>query len=372
MVFPMLVSSHHIDNFPLVLAEVSRPWLASVFKVSVDDLLDFRVTAPKLNRGYGSKVGFISLNWAPGVRTQGLPATLAIKVMPEYLATADMVQQRRTFCREARFYAELAAQTPVRMPKVYAALWNDETGNAVLLLQDCSVMRRFSFFDPPRFKALARVIDTAARLHGHWWQREAELVASEAVMGPTHAVWTQWASEMANSWSAWLESPLAAFLPVDWRGLCIDIAATAEKRMTTDWPTRNLTLCHMDFHCQNVFFDQAKISDPIVIFDWDGCHLGCGAHDIAYFLGLLPLTLRRQVETPLLHRYHRRLLQAGVRDYDFASLKADYAFGCLFNTFLIPMQLALDLSQPQAQADAERMVVGLLQMVLDNQEETLK
>ena len=32
------------------------------------------------------------------------------------------------------------------------------------------------------------------------------------------------------------------------------------------------------------------------------------------------------------------------------------------------MQLALDLSQPQAQADAERMVVGLLQMVLDNQE----
>ena len=62
-----------------------------------------------------------------------------------------------------------------------------------------------------------------------------------------------------------------------------------------------------------------------------------------------------------------KLLQAGVDDYDHAALIQDYAFGCLFNTFLIPMQLALDLTDEQGLADAQQMVIGLLQMVIDNE-----
>ena len=367
MVSTMSAVHHPIHSFPLTLKAVSKPWLATVLAVPDSDLLAFTVTAPAVKRGYGSDIGFIHLQWRPGTATRHLPEKLLIKVMPDYPATAEMARQRRTFCREARFYHEFAASTPVRLPKAYAALWDDATGDAVLLLEDCSAMQAFSFFNPPDLAQLEHIVDAAARFHAHWWGRTAALDTSEAVMSPSHPVWRQWAGEMAANWAAWLDSSMAASMSPEWTHLCRKLAATAAARMTEQWPTMNLTLCHMDMHCQNIFFDAATPLDPVVLFDWDGCHLGCGVHDIAYLFGLLPVELRRQVETPLLNRYHVKLLQAGVDDYDHSALIQDYAFGCLFNTFLIPMQLALDLTDEQGLADAQQMVIGLLQMVIDNE-----
>jgi hypothetical protein len=121
----------------------------------------------------------------------------------------------------------------------------------------------------------------------------------------------------------------------------------------------------MDLHTQNIFYDAERPDDPIVIFDWDGCHAGCGAHDIAYFLALLPISLRRNVEQQLLLRYHQGLMRAGIA-YPYADFLADYRFGSLFNTFLIPMLLSLDVADEASQAVAKHLISGLLQLIVDN------
>ena len=188
MVNTMPAAHHPIPSFPLTLAAVSKSWLATVLAVPESDLLAFTVAAPAAKRGYGSDIGFVHLQWRPGTATGHLPEKLLIKVMPDYPATAEMARRRRTFCREARFYHEFADSTPVRLPKAYAALWDEGTGDAVLLLEDCSAMQAFSFLNPPDLAQLEHIVDAAARLHAHWWGRTAELDASEAVMGPSHPV----------------------------------------------------------------------------------------------------------------------------------------------------------------------------------------
>jgi len=351
---------------PLTLADVNHRWLAHALGVDSKDIKHFTVRKPDAQRGYGGDIGFVNIDWVKSPATTGQPRRLVIKVMPSHPAAATLVRQVRSFQREAMFYAELAASLPVRAPRAYHASWQESSGDAVVLLEDCRHLQSFSFAAPPSLPVLEQIVDAAVRIHSHWWGREQSLLEQASVLSTSSAIWQRWAGQMAADWGAWLDSSLVRDLPAGCRPLCERLAATAEARMTQDWPTRHLTLCHMDLHAQNIFFDGSRPDDPIVIFDWDGCHPGCGAHDIAYLLALLPIPLRRAVESRLLLRYHKGLIEAGIHDYSFAELMADYRFGSLFNTFLIPMLLSFDTNDEASQAVAQHMTHGLLQLIIDS------
>jgi hypothetical protein len=363
--------SHSTLSIPTLLADVNRQWFASALKVDQALIRSFKVSSPSSQRGYGGDIGFVSIDWVQSPATASLPTRLVIKLMPSHPPAAVLVRQVRSFEREARFYAELALSLPVRTPNAYYVNWQASSGTAVLMLEDCSHLQSFTFAAPPPVYVLELVVDTAVRLHAHWWGREALLLEQGSVLSTSSVVWQQWAGQLTSDWALFLDSPLVKFLPPGTRALCERLAVTVESRMTRHWPTRHLTLCHMDLHSQNIFFDAARPDDPIVIFDWDGCHPGCGAHDIAYFLALLPIALRRDIEQGLLRRYHAGLVSAGIADYSYPEFLADYQIGCLFNTFLIPMLLSLDIVDEASQGVAKHLIGGLLQLILDNDAQQL-
>lgn len=351
---------------PTLLTDVNRQWLASA--LSIDQILirGINITPPVSQRGYGGDIGFVSIDWAQSAATAALPSHLVVKLMPSHPAAAALVRQVRSFEREAKFYAQLALSQPVRTPGVFYANWQSSSGDAVLLLEDCRQLQSFTFASPPPLLVLEQVVDTAVRLHAHWWGRDALLLEQGAVLATSSVIWQQWAGQMSVDWASFLNSSLVKYLPPGSRALCERLATSVETLMTRHWPTSHLTLCHMDLHIQNIFYDAACPDDPIVIFDWDGCHPGCGAHDIAYFVALLPIPLRRKMEQQLLLRYHEGLINAGIKDYSYADFLADYRFGSLFNTFLIPMLLSLDVDDEANQAVAAHLITGLLQLIVDN------
>jgi hypothetical protein len=360
------MSSNSTLYIPTSLTGVNRQWLASALRVDQALINDVTITSPTTQRGYGGDIGFVSIDWEPSAATVALPNHLVVKLMPSHPAAAALVRQVRSFEREAKFYAELAASLPIRAPRAYYANWQSGSGDAVLLLEDCRHLQSFTFAAPPPLAVLEQIVDTAVRLHVHWWGHETLLLEQEAVLTTNSVIWQQWAKQMSVDWALFLGSPLASYLPPGSRSLCERLSTNIEALMTRHWPTRHLTLCHMDLHTQNIFYDAARPDDPIVVFDWDGCHLGCGAHDMAYFLALLPISLRRGVERHLLLRYHDGLINAGIVDYAYAEFLVDYHFGSLFNTFLIPMLLSLDVDDEASLAVAEHLISGLLQLIVDN------
>jgi hypothetical protein len=359
----MFNSALHI---PTLLTDVNRQWLADALSVDQGLISGFNITSPTLQRGYGGDIGFVSIDWVLSAATLALPSYLVVKLMPSHPVAAALVRHVRSFEREAKFYADFASILPVRAPRAYYANWQASSGNAVLLLEDCRDLQSFTFTDPPPLPVLEQVVDTAVRLHAHFWGHQALLLEQRSVLATSSVIWQQWAKQLTVDWALFLDSPLVKYLPSSTRALCDRVAADIEALMTRHWPTRHLTLCHMDLHTQNIFYDAARPDDPIVIFDWDGCHPGCGAHDIAYFLALLPISLRRDVEPNLLRRYYGGLISAGIEDYTYTEFLADYRFGSLFNTFLIPMLLSFDVDHEANQAVAEHLISGLLQLIIDN------
>ena len=85
------------------------------------------------------------------------------------------------------------------------------------------------------------------------------------------------------------------------------------------------TLIHGDLRLDNVFFDEEKPDDPVILIDWQLAGCGAGAYDVAYLLGgSLDAASGRDVEEDLLRTYHETLIEYGVKDYAYGEFRRDY------------------------------------------------
>jgi hypothetical protein len=88
------------------------------------------------------------------------------------------------------------------------------------------------------------------------------------------------------------------------------------------------TILHGDFRLDNLFF--AADGSLAAIIDWQTVNRGPGVLDVAYFIaGSLPPETPEAMIDELLRGYHDTLVTAGVEDYPFERLLADYEEGLL-------------------------------------------
>ncbi|UXA11514.1 ecdysteroid 22-kinase family protein [Mycobacterium sp. SMC-8] len=92
---------------------------------------------------------------------------------------------------------------------------------------------------------------------------------------------------------------------------------------------------HGDFRSDNLMFPTDASSARTVVVDFQTVRMGPPGVDAAYFVGAsLPTDQRRTAERDLVADYHRRLVAAGVEDYDFDAAWAAYREGALYGVFL--------------------------------------
>ena len=353
-------------DFPTQLTNVTPEWVASCLGIEAAHLTDFKLTIAETRRGYGSEIGFISIG--SDLRSSdkvAVPRKMIVKVPPEHPAARQMARELGSFVRESGFYRDVAPLTPIRTPQIYGVQYDPKTGDGVMLMQDCSHMQTFAFDAPADFPQLQAIVRALARMNAGWYGKTAELSTFDAIMTPDSTAWQRSVAQIQTSWRAWLVSELAEFAPSGTLPVCEQLARTAARLYLDQWPSSHLTLTHMDFHLQNIFFD-AGANDPVVVFDWDGCHIGCGPHDLAYLLGMYATDQRRSLEPLLLGQYHDDMVAFGVSDYSQQAIYEDYRFGTLINTYLLPVLLSLDMSADRDRELAQSLTARLLTTMLDH------
>jgi aminoglycoside phosphotransferase (APT) family kinase protein len=111
---------------------------------------------------------------------------------------------------------------------------------------------------------------------------------------------------------------------------------------------RRRALVHGDAHAWNLLFPRTggieeaaqpgewAIDSGVYLIDWQNWQIGPPTFDLATFMVLDWYPERRaRLETPLLRRYHARLLALGVPDYAWDELWRDYRFAAA-NTLFTP------------------------------------
>lgn len=308
---------------PTSIEALTPEWLTAALREG--GLSDVTVTGVK-STVIGEGVGFIGqvarLELAYAASVAGAPPSIIAKLPSSDPGSRMIGVAFGLYEREVRFYTELAPASDLPAPRCYFAAYDPSAGQSVVLLED---LAQGEFGDQVAGATPAQAeiaVDAIGRLHARWWQspRLDEL----AWLTPSIETLRQPILMMYEaSWRPAIERLGHLFTPE-----MIEVIPEMGKRtmaVLDDLTTVPLTLGHGDYRPDNLFFGDAESGRPIVVCDWQGPGKAPGITDIAYFIaGSLEPDDRRVHEDELLRRYHNLLLEGGVRDYSFETLKEQY------------------------------------------------
>jgi len=228
-----------------------------------------------------------------------------VKLAPFDVGQRAFVEQIGMGVAEARFYAELAREVPVRHPRPWYAA-HDGAGRYVMVLEDLGAagVRYPDQRDADLSAFVARTVDSLAALHAAFWATPRFTPGGDLA----------WVEQRSRGYGS--AAPLVSFA-VEQLGVRLP---DASRHMAGVYLPRadaiaallaqgTSTLVHGDTHLGNLFAEGATPG----FLDWAMVGFAPGVRDVAYFLGAsVPTDLRRAQERELVARYCERLRERGV------------------------------------------------------------
>jgi Phosphotransferase enzyme family len=224
----------------------------------------------------------------------------------------------RAYEIEVRFYREVARHVDTRLPSVYAAEVEPDTGWFTLVLEDIVGATQGDQIVACTPEVAAAVLEEMAALHAPCWERP-ELAGLE------------WLNRSSPASDGFLSALVASLLPgfldryaesmaPEHQEVCRVFAEHLSR--WTALHTGPRTASHGDFRLDNLLFSPGD-HRPVVV-DWQTAVWAGAASDVAYFIGGCLTTEDRRVhQDHLLEHYHDALCRRGVREYSLEQLRAD-------------------------------------------------
>ncbi len=224
----------------------------------------------------------------------------------------------RAYEIEVRFYREVAARVAARVPAVYVAEVEPETGWFTLLLEDIAGATQGDQIEACGPDVAAAVLDEMAGLHAPCW--EAPDLAALDWLNRNTAESDGFLVALVSSLLPGFLERYADRLAPEHRELCQFFADHLPAYVQLRSGPR--TASHGDFRLDNLLFQPGN-PRPVVV-DWQTLVWAGASMDVAYFIGgCLSTEDRRAHEEDLLAQYHDALCTRGVRDYSLDQLRAD-------------------------------------------------
>lgn len=247
----------------------------------------------------------------------GVPASVFVKLAPFDANQRSFVDEQGMGVAEARFYAELAPEIPMRIPQPWWSA-HDDARRYVMVLEDlvAAGAREPHQSDPGLAVLIDGIIDAFAALHARFWE-------SERFVGDGDLAWIERRTRgYGGGGRPFVAMAIAAFgprMPPEFLAFAEFYCEHAEA-IAPVIAAGPKTLVHGDAHLGNMF----AFGDAPGFLDW--AVIGCapGMRDVAYFLcNSVPTELRRAEQQRWIDRYCSALAAAGV-NVDPAATWDDY------------------------------------------------
>ncbi|MEZ5376661.1 MAG: phosphotransferase [Acidimicrobiales bacterium] len=254
------------------------------------------------------------------------PASVVAKFPSADPAARAAAFANGTYIKEWFFYHDLVDTVSIRTPAIYAAHFDPEAPDFVLLMEDVSGSVQGDQIAGLSVDEAALAAEEAVGLHAPHWANPtlaAKLGVDLSDEEKVAAVNMMYGATMGG-----FLDRLGHRLDADVVELVQRFAGSVGQwALGTGSPT---TLVHMDYRPDNFLFARDPGAPPIVVVDWQTVNVGLATSDIAYLLGgCFDPDVRASAERELVESYRRRLVATGI-DYDADTCWRDYRFSSLW------------------------------------------
>jgi thiamine kinase-like enzyme len=205
-----------------------------------------------------------------------------------------------------------------------------------LLLEDLSDTHASNWNVKPTWESATKTIDAMAKIHASWWNHPQ---LSTVGKFPNENVIKSYLSHPAQGLIPML-GEVGETLPQQWLDIihCI-FDKHGDKLKERASKRESLTCIHGDPNPGNILSPIDPSGQTFLIdrqlFDWS-LSIWLGVSDVAYMMIHWWRTeIRRQLEKPLLQRYHQRLQELGIQNYSFTELWNDYRLCAMQSIYVV-------------------------------------
>jgi Phosphotransferase enzyme family len=283
---------------------------------------------------------------------EGRPASVVGKFASRDPAASAAAFASETYRNEWEFYDTLAHTLQVRAPLCYAARYDAEAPDFVLVMEDLADCRQGDQFAGLDLDQAALAVEQAVGLHApRWGDPTLEQFAAHRPKGPERGqvlamVYSMMVDPFLARLGAGLDDDIIELVHAT-------VAHIATWTAATDTP---LTVAHMDYRPDNFMFGVTPDAPPLAVVDWQTATHGMAMNDLAYlFGGCFEPSTRAAVERDLLTDYRQRMAAAGVI-YDENAMWHDYRFASLWG--VIMTVIATVMAAQTERGDAMLTVMG--------------
>ncbi len=275
---------------PSEVGELTAGWFSRV--------LDCDVSAVDVIDAHSGTTGRARVRLTAG---SAVPETLFVKLQPFAQDQRELIRQVGLGVAEARVYANIGGELPVRAPRVWHSAYEAVDGSFVMVLEDLTASGcRFPATDDPDILEVAHsTVEELARLHAAYqgrglpWLRTAEGMRAKPNDPKVAARRSMFIKIALDNFGAEMPSAFRRLAE-----LCIE----RNFEVVTLFAEGEHTLIHGDSHIGNLFVDDGRAG----FYDWAVASRGPGIRDVAYFMcNSIPADLRRTNEDDLLSLYRR-------------------------------------------------------------------
>ena len=251
-----------------------------------------------------------------------MPETVIVKLPGTDRKALKFARWLALHKREYEYYRQVAQHAPMRSPSLLYGEFDDRSHRFVLVLEDLRGMETIpqTIGLEPGHAGLA--VREAARLHGQYWDAvdrpplsglyDCLNSASARILQTAYLICLPTALERFGSQ---FSSRMRLFAEALGPWIAAHFASVAADPRT---------LIHGDYRGENMFFRTGS-TNGFAVIDWQGCGLGCGLYDVAYFMATsVPLEDRRRMERGALEEYHDIVCRMGAKSFAFEDCWRSY------------------------------------------------
>jgi hypothetical protein len=322
-------------EIPASIEEVTPEWLSAATGWSVTAVASEII---------GVGIGVSSAVYRLHLQGEGVPATVVAKLPALDPAATFTSTVLRMYIREVRFFEELAAQCPVRVPAYHGGAVDEETSGFCVLMEDMGRMRVVDQVAGMSPDDAAHAVDELAAWHAQWWGRGDELADAGITVSLRDPIYPAILPMVFGE--GWEKVTGEMDVPETIQRVGGQRFSDAMAGLLEELSSGPNTVVHGDFRADNMLFAD---DGSIVLLDFQLIGSGSGAYDLAYFVTQsLDAEVAAQHERSLFDRWVDGLRTGGVPEGDLDRLWDDYRRAALFClVYPIVASRGMDLTDPR-------------------------